>query len=131
MESANDHVLEAVALNLCPVFNLVAGNVFGVARHVVAGEGICAFCTDGSHQLVVFVRDEIFCGNLRYRVNLVIFLLAKFWVLNEPVFLVAAGNLVEKWLFRFGIVGAELFRAFKHQVLKIVGQACCLGGIIL
>ena len=131
VESADDHVLEAVALNLGPVLNLVAGNVLGIAGHVVAGERIGTLGSDGGHQLVVFVRDEILGCHLRDRVDFVVFLLAKFGVFDEAVFLVAAGNLVEQRFLGLGIVGAELLGTLKHQVLQIVSQTGGLGGVVL
>ena len=57
VESAYGGVLETVCLNLCPVFNLVAGDVLGIAGYIVAGVGICSVGSDGRHQLVVFVGD--------------------------------------------------------------------------
>ena len=60
VETADHAVLEAVGLNLGPVFHLIAGDVFRVAGHVVAGVGVGAVSSDGGHQLVVFVGDGIF-----------------------------------------------------------------------
>ena len=64
METADDHILETVSLNLRPVLYLVAGDVFRVARHIVRGIGIRSLCTDSSHQLVVFIGNEILGSNL-------------------------------------------------------------------
>ena len=40
METAYDHILEAVALNACPVLHLVRRNVLHIASHVGRGVGI-------------------------------------------------------------------------------------------
>ena len=59
VETTDDHVLETVALNACPVLHFVRGDVLGVARHIVRRVGIRALGTDGSHEFVVLVRNEI------------------------------------------------------------------------
>ena len=64
VESAYNHVLEAVSLDACPVVNLVRRYVLHIARHVVACISVGAVGSDGSHQLVVLVRDEILRSNL-------------------------------------------------------------------
>ena len=66
VESTNHHVLKTVRLNLGPVLYLIRGNVLRVARHVVAGVGIGAFGSDGRHQFVVFVGNEILGGQLAH-----------------------------------------------------------------
>ena len=64
METADDHILETVGLNLCPVLHFVAGNVFRVAGYIVRGIGIRSLCTDSRHQFVVLVGNEILGSNL-------------------------------------------------------------------
>ena len=95
METTDDHILETVALDLCPVLNLVAWDVLGIAGHVVACEGVSALSSDSSHEFVVFIRDEILGSQLRNRVNLVVFLLAKNRVLDGAIFLVTLCDIVE------------------------------------
>ena len=126
MEAADYHVLEAVGLNLSPVLHLVGGYVLGVASNVVAGVCVRAFRTDGCHQFVVLVGDEILCRQLRDAVNLVVFLLAQFGVFDEAVFLVSLLYLVEQRSLSLGVVSAELLGALEHQVLQIVSQTSCL-----
>ena len=46
MESADNHILESVCLNPCPVIHFIGRDVFHVAGHIVAGVGIGAFRTD-------------------------------------------------------------------------------------
>ena len=131
VESANHHVLETVGLDLCPVFYFVAGDVFGIASHVVAGICVGSFGTDGGHQLVVFVGNEILGGELRDAVNLMVFLFAQCGVGDQAVLLVAFFNLVEQRCFGLWIVRAEEFCAFEHQMLQIVSQTGGLCRVVL
>ena len=47
MEAANYHILKTIRLNLGPVVNLVGGNIFCIAGHIVAGISIGTLCADG------------------------------------------------------------------------------------
>ena len=46
METTDDHILESVALNACPVLHLVRRNVLHIASHVGRGIGIGAVGSD-------------------------------------------------------------------------------------
>ena len=76
METADDHILEAFALNFGPVLNLIAGNILYIARHVEAGIGVGTLGTNGRHQLVVLVGDKVLGSQLADTVYLVIGLTA-------------------------------------------------------
>ena len=76
VEATNHHVLETVGLDACPVFHLVGRDVLRITSHVVRRVGIRALCTDGRHQLVILIRDEILCGKLAHTVNLMVSFLA-------------------------------------------------------
>ena len=121
MESANHHVLESLALNLSPVFHLVARNVLRVASYVVGSICVRTLRSDGSHQLVVFVGNEVSSRHLRDAVNLVIFLFAQVGVGDEPVLFVSSLNLVQQGTLSFRVVGAELVCTFEHEVFQVVG----------
>ena len=95
MEAANDHVLEAVALYACPVFDLVRGDVLHIAGHVVRGVGVGALGTYRRHELVILVGYVILCRDLRHAVYLVVEPLALGGVGHLAVGLVAAFNVVE------------------------------------
>ncbi len=131
VETADDHVLEPFALDLCPVLHFVRGNILGVAGHVVRCVGVGALSTDGRHELVVLVRDEILRGNLRDAVDFVVFLAAKLRVADEPIFLVSTLDVVQIRLFGSRIGDAELVGSLEHQVFQIVSQARGLGRIVL
>ena len=64
VESANHHVLKAFALNLCPVLNLVAGNVFHITSYIETGIGIGTLSTNSRHQLVVLIGNEVLGSQL-------------------------------------------------------------------
>ena len=130
METTDDHILETVALDLCPVLNLVAWNILGIAGDIIACEGVCTVCAYGCHKLIIFIRNEILCSQLRHRVNLVIFLLAESGILDKTIFFVTLGDVVEERLLSFWIVSAELLCSLEHKVLKVVSQTCCLGRIV-
>ena len=76
METADDTVPEAICLNPCPIVNLVAGDVFGVASHVETGVSVGAVGTDGGHEFVVFIGDGQFGSFVRKAVYDMINILA-------------------------------------------------------
>ena len=130
MESAYNHILEAVALYACPVFKLVGRYVLHIARNVVAGVGVGAVGSDGRHKLVVLVRDEVACCYLRYRVDFVVQLAAHGRVGYGAVVLVAALYVVEIWLLLGIVGGSEAACALKHKMLKIVGKTRSFGWVV-
>ena len=131
MESADDHVLETVALDLCPVLNLVGGDIFHITGDIVRGEGVRPLSADGGHQLVVFVGDEILGCELRHGVNLVIGLLAGLCVGELTIGLVALLYLVEQRGLCLMVVRTKLIGALEHEVLQIVCQTSGLRRIVL
>ena len=131
METANHHVLETVSLYLCPVLHLVRRDVLGIAGDIVRRESIGTLCTDGSHQLVVLVGNEVLGSHLRNRVYLVVGLLTSLRVSQLAVGLVALFYLVKERSLSYCIIGSKLLRAFKHQVLQIVRQTRCFCRVVL
>ena len=131
MEAANHHILEAVGLHLCPVLNLVRGNVLYIAGHVVRGEGIRALATDGSHQFVVLIGNEVLGCELRDAVYLVVLLLTCCLVGYGSVFFVALLYLVQQGGLCIGVCSAELLCTLEHEVLQVVCQTSCLGRVVL
>ena len=131
MEATDDHVLETVALNLRPVLHLVRGNVLGVAGDVVRRIGIAALGTNGGHQLVVLVGNEILGSHLRDAVDATIGHAARLGVGQLAILLVALLDVVEKGCLLGGVGNAKLPRALEHDVFQVVSQACRLGRIVL
>ena len=131
VEPTNHHVLETVGLNLRPVLNLVAGDILRIAGDVVGRKGVGTLSTDGCHQLVVLVGDEVLCCQLRDRVNLVVGLLTGCRVGQLAVDLVALFYLVEQGSLCSGVVGTKLLSTFEHQMLQIVGQTGSLCRVVL
>ena len=66
VETANHHILETIGLDLSPVINLVRWDILGIASHVVRSVGIGTLSTNGSHQLVVLVRNKVLGSNLTH-----------------------------------------------------------------
>ena len=95
METTNHHILETVALNLRPILNLIRGYILGIAGHIIRGISIRTLCTDGSHQLVILIGDEVLGSHLRHRVNLVIGLFAALGIGEFTIGLVALFNLCQ------------------------------------
>ena len=122
---------KAVGLDLRPVFQLVGRDVLGVAGHVVAGIGVGAASADGRHGLVVFVGNENLGRFIRNGVDLVVDGLALPGVRGLAVDLEELLDLVEQGLLGGVVLGAELLRAFEHQVFEIVGQARGLLRVVL
>ena len=131
VESTDHHILEAVGLNLSPIGDFVRGNVLHIARHVVRGVSVRTLCTDGRHELVVLVGDEILGSQLAHGVNLVILLAALFGVGDEAILLVASLNVVQQRSLGGGIGDTKLVGSLEHQVLQIVCQTRCLCRIVL
>ena len=123
METANHHILETVGLNACPVLHLIRRNILRIASHVVRCIGIRTLCTDGRHEFVVFVRNEIFGSNLRHTVDFMIGFFTRNGVSQLAVSLETLLNLVQKRSLCFGIVRAVQLRSLEHDVLEIVSQS--------
>ena len=130
VESSDDHVLEAVGLDACPVLHLVGGDVLYVAGDVEAGEGVGAVRTDEGHQLVVLVGDVVLGSELADAVNLVVGLLAGCGVRQLAVGLEALFDLIEQGSLGGAVAGAELLGTLEHQVFQVVGQTRGLGRIV-
>ena len=64
METTDHHVLETVTLDSGPVLDLIRGDVLRIAGHIVRGVGIRPFGTDGSHQFVILIGNEILGSHL-------------------------------------------------------------------
>ena len=131
VETADDHILETVGLYLCPILNLIGRNVLCVASHIVRSEGIRTFGSDGCHQFVVFVGDEVFGGKLAHGVNLVVLLSAQGFVGDGAVFLVPLFDVGKERSLCLGVGGSKLACALEHQVLEIVGQTRRFGRVVL
>ena len=131
VESADDHILETVGLDLSPVGDFVRGDVLHIARHVVRCVGIRSLCSDGRHQLVVLIGDEVLGGQLADGVDLVILLPTQFRVGDEAILLVACLDIVQQRGFGLGVGDTKLISALEHQVFQIVSQTRCLGRVVL
>ena len=126
VEATDDHVLEAVGLNLCPRVNFVVRNVLLITGDIVARVGVAALRADGCHHLVVLVGDVVFGGELRERVDFLVPTLTCCGVGDVAILLKTVLDRVEKRLLGSKVRGAEMSRALEHQMLKIVGQTCGL-----
>ena len=131
MESADDQILKTVCLNLRPVFNLVAWDVFHIASHIITGIGIGSFGTDSAHQLVVFIRNEISGCFVRKAVyhpinGLAFSLIGSLTIHFELLF-----DGIEKRFFGFVVHGSILFRTLEHEVFQIMRQTGSFGRIVL
>ena len=131
VETTYHHVLESVGLDLCPVLNLVRRDILRITGHVVRGVGVRPFCTDGCHQLVILIGNEILGCHLRDRVDLVVSLLTRIRIRQLAISLIALFNLCEQRGLSLGVIRTKLFRALKHQVLQVVSQSCRFRRVIL
>ena len=131
METTNNHILESVALDLCPVLDFVRGDILSIACHIVRGIRVSTLGTDGCHQLVILIGDEVLRSQLTYRVDLMISLLTLLRISHQAIFLITLLYLVEQRSLSLRVIRAKQLRTLKHQVLKIVSQTCCLCRIIL
>ena len=124
-------MLEAVALDLRPVLNLIAGDVLGVTGHIVRGEGIRTFGSDGRHEFVVLVGDEVLGSQLTDGVNLMIGLLTGLRIRQLTIGLIALFNLSQQRSLGLRIIRSELGGTLEHQVLQIMSQTCRLCRVVL
>ena len=131
VEAANHHILEAVGLHLCPVLNLVRGNVLHIASHVIRGESIRALTANGGHQFVVLIGNEVLGRELRDAVYLVVLLLTCCLVGYGAIFFVALLNLIQQGSLSLGVCSAKLLCTLEHEVLQVVCQTSCLGRVVL
>ena len=131
VEATDDHILETITLDFRPVLDFVRRDVLGVARHIVRRIGVGAIGTDGRHELVVLVRNEILGSELRDGVDFVVLLATKFRIADEAILLIAAFDVGQQRGFSIRIDGSETLCAFKHQVFQIVGETRRLCRIVL
>ena len=130
METAQHNILETVRLNLCPILQLIAGDILHIYRLVVTGKGITAVTADVSHQLVVFVGNEVCAGLVTDAVYLVIDSLALFGVGRCTIYLIEVRNLIQQHLLLFIVDGTQIGTALEHHVLQIVSQTRCLSWLM-
>ena len=131
METADHAIFKTFCLNFCPVVNLIAGDVLGVAGHVETGVGVRSVGADGCHQLVIFVGDGIFGSFVRDAVYSCVNGFALKAVRRLAVDFKLFLDLVEHRLFNFVVLSAEIVGTFKHQVFKVVGQPGGFCGVVL
>ena len=131
METTYHVVLETVGLYLCPVVQLVRGDILHIARHIVASICISAGGADGSHQFVVLVGDCQFGCFVRDAVYLMIDCCALCLVGLGAVNLKQCLNLVQHRLFLGIVLRTKTFRALEHKVLEVMRQTRCLGRVVL
>ena len=131
MESTDHEVLETVGLNLRPVLNLVARNVFHVASHVVAGIGIGTTGTDSGHELVVFIRDEVSGSFVRKAVDNVVDGLTFGLISGLSIDFELCLDGIEKRFFGFIIHGSVLLGTLEHEVFQVVRQTGSFGRVVL
>ena len=117
MKTTNDHVLETVGLNLRPVLNLVRGNVLGIAGHVVRGVGVGTLGTDGSHQFVVLIGDEVLGSHLADAVDARIGHSTLLGVGQLAILFIALLNVSQQRSLLRRVRHAKLTCTLKHQML--------------
>ena len=131
METTDYHILETVALNLRPVLDLVRGDILRITGHIVRGIGVRTFCTDGSHQLVILIGDEVLGSHLRDGVDLVVSLLTSLRISQFAIGLITLFDLIEQGFLSRIVVRTKLLGTLEHQVLQIMRQTSGLCRIIL
>ena len=131
VETANHNILEAISLDFEPILNLVRGNVLDINGHIVACIGVGALSADRSHQLVVLVGNSQLRRLVADRVDTLVESLALSLVLGLAIDLEQLLNLVEQRLLGLVVLRTELLRTLEHQVLEVVSQTSCLGGVVL
>ena len=122
METTDHHILETIALNLCPILNFVRRYILGITGHIIGGEGVGALSADGSHQLVIFIGDKVLGSHLTHGIDLMIGLFTLVRVCKQTIALIACLDVVQQRSLCFRIGRTEVGGTFKHQVLQIVGQ---------
>ena len=130
MEATNDHILKAIALHFRPRFNLVAWYILHITSNIVRCISVCSLTSDSCHKLVVLVRNVVLCSYLRNRVNLVIPNLALCRVCHVAILFVKFLNLLQIRAFCLVVGSTKLIRSFKHNVFKVVCQACCFSRVV-
>ena len=95
METADDIILEAVCLNLCPVLYLIGGDIFLIDSLVIPCVGVAAGRADSSHQLIIFVGNGVFGCFVREAVDGVVDRFALCFVRRLAVYLKLLFNLVQ------------------------------------
>ena len=131
METTDNHILETVGLNLSPVVNLIRRDVLYITGDIVRGEGIGALSTDGSHQLVVLIGNEVAGSHLRYAVDAMIGSLARLWVGKTAISLIASLDVGKQRSLGSGIGNTEMIGTLEHEVLQIVSKTCGFGRVVL
>ena len=131
VETANHNILETIRLDFEPILNLVRGNVLDINGHIVACIGVGALSTDRSHQLVVLVGNSQLRCLVADRVDTLVESLALSLVIGLAINLEQLLNLVEQRLLGLVVLRTELLRTLEHQVLEVVSQTGCLGGVVL
>ena len=131
VETADDHVLEAVGLDLGPVLDLVGRDVFLVAGYIAGREGIGPFGSDQGHHLVIFIGDGQFRGFVTDGVDPVVGGGAFGRVRLGPVNIIQGLDLVQHGLFCRVVGRSDEFGTFEHDVLKVVGETGVVGRIVL
>ena len=131
VEQAEDRVGETLALDHQPAFNLVAGDILLIHRHIIGSEGVGTLRPDHRHHLVVLVGDGILGSLVGDGVDQMVDGLAFRRVGGVVVYLIQTFNLFQLHLFLGPVEGAEVVGAFEHQVFEIVGKARRFGGVVL
>ena len=131
METADNVVFKAVGLNLCPVLNLVAGDVFSIASYIKAGVSVGTIGTDSSHKLIVFIGDSQLGCFVTQAVDYMIDGLAFGFIGSLAIHFELLFNLVEQRFFEFVVLCAELLGTLEHEVFKVVCQTGCFGRVVL
>ena len=123
VEAADDGIFEAVGLNAGPVLDLVGGNVFYVASHVVGGVSVGAVGADGCHKFIILVGNGDERGFITDGVDLAVDFAASHRVGGDAVHFKELLDLVEQRLFGGIVGGTKLLGTLEHKVLEVVSQA--------
>ena len=130
MEAADDHVLEAVGLDLGPVLDLVGGDVLCVAGHVVGCVCVGADGSDDGHGLVILVGDGDLGSLVAERVDHMVDGPALGGVGLGAVHFIQVLDLGEDGLLGLVVGSAEHLGALEHQMLEVVGESGVVGRVV-
>lgn len=95
METADDIILEAVCLNLCPVLYLIGGDIFLIDSLVIPCVGVAAGRTDSSPSALSYSLGGVFGCFVREAVDGVVDRFALCFVRRLAVYLKLLFNLVQ------------------------------------
>ena len=130
MEAAEHGLDKAVGLDTSPVVYLIGGYILDIAGDVLRCIGIGAVGANGRHKFVVLVGNGYERSLIAYRVYLMVDGGTLCAVGGLTIDLEKVLDLVQQRFLGFVVRGSEIGRSLEHQVLEVVCQTGCLGGIV-